>query len=308
MHALKTHRLVRPLLGPLLAAGLLLGTLPGPVAAQTTPDAIRNYNMGIEAYNQGHTADALKKFTKATQIDPGYGDAYYNMGSIYYQEKQYDNAAAMFQKAATLSPNDSQAKYNLALALEKLRRIEEAVNVLSQIPASDPKSAQARAKIEELQPSLKPQSAGGSNVVKAKPTVAPAKPSPANPSKLVARAFSKGYDGPTGITIGPGGYMYVANYSKNLIYRVGAGGEKTVFAQGENIKGPIGLTYNAKTNELYVANYLLNSIARINSAGKVSTLVGGLTKPYNLFLDTINNVLYVSEQDPVNQISRVTLP
>lgn len=310
MHALKSNRLVRPLLGNMLALGILLGTLPGVAVAQTTPEAIRNYNMAIEAYNQGHTSDALKKFTKATQIDPGYGDAYYNMGSIYYQIKQYDDAAYMFQKAANLSPNDSQAKFNLALALEKQMRNEEAVNVLSQIPASDPKYGQARTKIEELRPSLKPQSANSTKPAAEKPKTATAtiKPLVSPTSKLINQTFSKGYDGPTGITIGPGGFMYVANYSKNLVYRVGAGGEKTVFAQGDSIKGPIGLTYNPKTNELYVANYLLNSVSHITAAGKVSTLVGGLTKPYNLFLDTVNNVLYISEQDPANQISRVSLP
>lgn len=309
MHASTSHRLVRPLLGNMLALGILLGTLPSLAMAQTTPEAIHNYNLGIEAYNQGHTSDALKKFTKATQIDPGYGDAYYNMGSIYYQQKQYDDAAYMFQKAVNLNPNDSQAKFNLAMALEKMMRNEEAVRVLSQIPASDPKAAQARAKIEELQPSLKPQNANSTKPAAEKPKTATATIKPlVSSSKLTTQTFSKGYDGPTGITIGPGGFMYVANYSKNLIYRVGAGGEKSVFAQGDGIKGPIGLTYNPKTNELYVANYLLNNVSRINATGKVSSLVSGLTKPYNLFLDTVNNVLYISEQDPVNQISRVTLP
>jgi tetratricopeptide (TPR) repeat protein len=287
MYALKPNRLILPLLGSLLAIGTLFGTLPG--AAQTTPEAIRNYNAGIEAYNRGQTTEALRKFSEATRIDPGYADAYYNMGSIHYQMKQYHEAANLFQKSASLSPADSQAKFNLALALEKLMR--------------DPKAAQAKAKIEELRPDLKPQ-AGATAKPIVKPAATPAKPAV---SKTAAQPFSKGYDGPTGITIGPGGFMYVANYSKNLIYRVGAGGEKSVFAQGDAIKGPIGLAYNPKTNELYVANYLLNSISRINSAGKVSTLVSGLNKPYNLFLDTVNNVLYISEQDPVNQISRFTL-
>jgi DNA-binding beta-propeller fold protein YncE len=101
--------------------------------------------------------------------------------------------------------------------------------------------------------------------------------------------------------------MYVANYSKNLIYRVGANGDKTVFTQGDTLKGPIGLVYNAKSNELYAANYLQNNIVRINSTGKASVLVSGLNKPYNLFLDSVNNVLYVSEQEN-NVISRIALP
>jgi len=287
---------------PLLAAGFMLSGTP--VLAQNSPDAVRSYNQGIEAYSQGHSVEALKAFSKAVQVDPGYGDAYYNMGSIYYQNKQYPEAADMFQKAVKMSPTDGQAKYNLALSLEKLQRYDEAVGVLSKIPSTDPKYAQARMKIDELRPALRPQNP---NAPKTTP-VTPTKPATPAATKLSTQVFSKGYDGPTGIAIGPGGFMYVANYSKNTIYKVGASGEKSVFAQGEGLKGPIGLIYNGKANELYVANYLLGSVARVNAAGKVSTLVSGLNKPYNLFLDTVNNVLYISEQDPANQISRVMLP
>lgn len=303
-NAFQPHRLLSLVLGGLLAGSLWLN--PAAQAQSSKPEAIMNYNDGIQAYNQGRTNDALNKFIRATQIDPGYGDAYYNMGSIYYQMKRYPEAADMFQKAVNLTPSDNHAKYNLALCLEKLHRNEEAVNILSQIPTSDPQYAQAKAKLNELRPALKPQTANTT-----KPATSTTKPAPATATgtgKVTVKAFSRGYDGPTGITIGPGGYMYVANYSKNLIYRVGATGEKTVFSSGEGIKGPIGLTYNPKTNELYVSNYLLNNVARINAAGKVSVLIGGLNKPYNLFMDTVNNALFVSEQDPANVISRVALP
>ena len=312
----KFQQAILPILS---AASVAIVLSTSPALAQYSPEAARQYNQGIESYSQGHPSDALKHFNKAVQIDPSYGDAYYNMGSIYYQNKQYSEASDMFQKAVRMTPNDGQAKYNLALTFEKLQRNEEAVAILGKIPASDPKYAQARMKMDELRPTLKPQSAAATQpaLVKTpttpstaqKPLVSPAKPATAPAStKLTAQAFSKGYDGPTGIAIGPGGFMYVANYSKNIIYRVGAGGEKTVFAQGEGLKGPIGLIYHGKANELYVANYLLGSVSRINSAGKVSTLVSGLNKPYNLFLDTVNNTLYISEQDPANQISRVALP
>lgn len=310
MRALQSNRLTLSLLGSLLATGLFCGAVPQAAQAQASPEAIRSYNDGIEAYNHGDAQGALRRFDRAIQLAPNYAAAYYNMGSIYYQLKQYGDAADMFQKAVKLSPTDSQAKYNLALSLEKLSHNQEAISVLRQIPVNDPKYAQAKAKIDELQP---PKTTTTKPITKpaektqAAPLVKPAAAKPAA-GKLNAAAFAKGFDGPTGIAIGPGGYMYVANYSKNQIYRVGAGGEKSVFAQGEGIKGPIGLTYNPKTNDLYVANYLQNSVAKIDGAGKVTTLVSGLNKPYNLFMDTVNNVLYVSEQDPSNQISKIALP
>ena len=288
----------RAALSSLLVVFCTLLATSVPVQAQSSPEAIRNYNQGIEAYNQGHTTEALKKFEAATAANPAYADAYYNMGSIYYQTKNYSSARDMFQKAVNLNPSDGQSRYNLALCLEKLTRIEEAISVLSQIPSTDSKYTQARSKIDELRPALKPQNGETPTI---KPVVAP--------TKLTAVAFAKGFDGPTGIVIGPGGFMYVANYSKNLIYRVGASGEKTIFCKTDGmIKGPIGLAFNPKTNEIYVANYLLNNVVRITAAGKASVLVSGLNKPYNLFMDTINNTLFISEQDPTNVVSKVVLP
>lgn len=305
----KQRQMVILLVIVLLTFGTGLST-GGQAFAQPQPslEAIRSYNQGIEAYNQGRSAEALKKFDAAARAYPAYADAYYNMGSIFYQMKNYEDAREMFQKAVNLNPSDAQARYNLALTLEKQDRIEEAISVLSQIPSTDPKAAQAHAKIEELRPALlKPR--GGATATTGNAGTPAIKPVASAPLKLKATLFSKGYDGPTGIVIGPGGFMYVANYSKNLIYRVGAGGEKTVFAQGEGlIKGPIGLAFNPKTNEIYVANYLLNNVVRVDATGKASVLVSGLTKPYNLFMDTINNALFISEQDPANLISRVALP
>ena len=300
MIALKARR-------SLMALSLAASCVAVPVWAQSSSEAIRNYNQGIEAYQQGHEAEALKKFQRATQLDPNYADAYYNMGSLYYQMKQYEEAREMFQKAVNLNPADGQAKYNLALTFEKLSRIEEAINVLGQISPNDPKYAQAKLKIDELKPALKPHVAAPAQQAQPQTAQAPAKPAAPAVIKPTLQAFSKGYDGPTGITIGPGGFMYVANYTKNQIYRVGANGDKVVFSQGELIKGPIGLVYNPKTNELYVANYLLNNVVRINAAGKASVLVSGVGKPYNLYLDSVNNALYVSEQEG-NTISRVLLP
>jgi tetratricopeptide (TPR) repeat protein len=301
---LKSARVVAAILSVSISLGVF-AIAPG--FAEAASESVRDYNMGIEAYNAGRLAEALKKFEAAARLNPAYADAYYNMGSIYYQMKNYEDAREMFQKSVNLNPNDGQARFNLGLCLEKQTRLEEAVSVYSQITPSDPKYPQAKAKLEDLRTAIKTQSAAANGDGGGLRPSASA--STAVPAKLKAVAFSRGYDGPTGIVIGPGGFMYVANYSKNLIYKVGANGEKSIFAQGENlIKGPIGLAYNPKSNELYVANYLLNNVVRITAGGKVSTIVPNLTKPYNLFLDTVNNALFISEQDPANIVSRVALP
>lgn len=284
-----------------------------PAMAQST-EAINAYNQGIQAYNQGITDQALKHFRKATDLYPQYTDAFYNMGSIHYQAGRYGEAKAAFQRTVDLNPTDNQAKYNLGLTLEKLHDYEGAVRIFSQVPVNDKKYPQARQKADQIQamlaqaqpkPQPKPQSTttgvpGGSNPQGGYSIMDPA-------PKLSVQTFAKGFAGPTGMTIGPGGFMYVANYSKNAIYKVGAGGEKVMFAEGESLNGPIGLVYNAKANEMYVANYLKNNVIRISQEGKMSVMASGLNKPYNLYLDTMNNVLYVSEQE-TNTVSKIDLP
>ncbi len=286
-------------------------------------NAVELYNQGIDAYGQGNTAKAMGLFEKAVAIDPNYADAFYNLGSIYYQRGLFDKAEKNFRRVMVLSPNDGQAKYNLALALEKQGRSADAMAVYQQIPASDAKYAQARKKMDALTTAMSasmntaqntyqnstPQSNASSYAAPySNPPASPTKPAvfDAAAPKKSPKPFSKGYGGPTGMAIGPDGYLFVADYTKNIIYKVGANGEKTIFAQGEPFGGPIGLTYNPKADELYVANYMKNNVVRISPKGQTAVLASGLSKPYNIYLDTYNNVLYVSEQGSFT-VSRIDL-
>ncbi|MEM0951018.1 MAG: tetratricopeptide repeat protein [Cyanobacteria bacterium P01_H01_bin.74] len=297
---LQIARLKKTRLTAKLTAWLVFLTLIGcysPLSlAQNSSDAIYSYNNGIKQYNQGKTSEAIKQFQKAVSIDPAYASAYYNMGSIYYQMAQYANATAMFEKVITLTPNDHQARYNLALSLEKQNKLDAAIATLNLIPETGNQAARAKKKITMLEG--KKEQAVSNNAMTP----------PAVTGPLKRKVFSKGYDGPTGIVIGPGGYMYVANYLDNIVYRVGASGDKIVFAKAANgLNGPIGMAYNPKTNELYIANYLANNVIRLNDKGKTAVLVDDVVKPYNLFYDDVNNMLYVSEQES-NVVSQVQLP
>ncbi len=308
----------RALVSGLLA--LMLST--GGVAAQAqsrNPEAYRYYNMGIQAYNQGNVNEAIKQFQRATQADPNYANAHFNLGSLYYQTGRYDQAKAAFERSLALDPMDSSTRYNLALTLEKMRQYDQAIAVLNRIPPGDPKGALAQAKINELR-SLMPKTVPNGpqmpyNPIGAQPpqaapptqpTSPPTKSPEVDPAKIAVETFSKGFSGPTGMTFGPGGFLYVSSFVDNQVYKVGADGNKVVFAKGDQIKGPMDIVYNDKTNELYVVNYLLNNVARISATGKVSTLTTGLRKPYNLLLDTQNNTLYVSEQEN-NTVARIKL-
>jgi len=283
----------------LVTLALTVAMQPAMMAA--SPTAVRYYNRGIDAYAQGDTAKALEFFSRAVERDAQYADAHYNLGSLHYQMGNYNQARDSFMKTLELNPADAHAKYNLALTLEKMNQPDDAVKYFMQVPASHEKHQKAKEKIEQLKPYLKDKS-----VVALMPTGRSVGPTQAGPLKVSVDTFARGFFGPTGMTIGPGGFMYVANYSKNAIYKVGADGEKVMFAQGEALQGPIGLTYDTQTGEMYVANYLKNNVVRVTGNGEVSVLASGLKKPYNLFLDTTNHVLYVSEQE-TNTISRIQL-
>lgn len=297
----------------LAAAALTVGALsllPGVsgVYAQS-PEAVMNYNQGIDAYNQGNANKAMALFEKAVLLDATYTDAYYNLGSIYYQKGMYTKAEAAFRKSANLAPRDYQAKYNLALALDKLNRQQEALPLLMEIPPNDRKYVQARQKVSQIQGVLAAQEqAAKAKATQPQPTnTTPGTPVNVDSAKVSVKPFSKGFFGPTGMTLDPEGYLYVANYSKNLVYKVSATGDKTLFAKSDLLGGPIGLTFNPKTQDMYVANYLKNTVSKISPKGDVTTIASGLSKPYNLFLDTYNNVLYVGEQE-TNAISKIELP
>ncbi len=310
--------------------GVALVMVTGQQVMAENPEAVKLYNQGLDTYMNGRSQQALALFEQAIQIDAHYADAYYNIGSIHYQNGQYEKAKEAFAKALQINPNDNQAKYNLGLSHEKLGQYKQAYDFMAQIPVSDKKYADARKRLEDLKPRLAslPQAAPSASKspaqVEATKTVEQmlqqlSQQGALQPQsekaqtvldtdvKLTVKTFAKGFSGPTGMTIGPGGYMYVANYSKNTIYKVGANGEKLVFVEGEGLNGPIGLTFNSKTGELYVANYLKNNIVRVTAEGEVSILASGLNKPYNLFLDAVNNDLYVSEQE-TNSVSKIALP
>jgi tetratricopeptide (TPR) repeat protein len=314
------------LFSTLLPALLLTGTLM--TAQADVRQAQIFYDQAFAAHNRGHEAEALRLFKAATQEDPGYTNAFFNLGTLQYQTGDYAGAKESFSKVLTLSPTDIQARYNLALAQERLKELNGAIQTLSAIPAGDSQYERAQQKIASLE--LLIQNGKASKPEPAKPdtaTNAGGKIIPIQPIKLsssdkavangttsekpavkkpVVQTFVKGFAGPTGLTLGPDGALYIANYSKNSIEKVDAKGARTTFAQG-GLSGPVGLIWDSAGRQFFVANYLQNSVSRITPDGKITTLASGLNKPYILHLDAAKKVLYVSEQE-TNSISKIMLP
>ncbi len=275
--------------------------LSAPALAADKTEADIAYHKGQEAYNQGRLDEALVFFNQATSLNPNYADAYFNQGAIYYNRQNYSKALTSFTKLLQLDPNDQAARYELARVYEKLGRKDEAIAAFEMISPTSSRYKKAQENIARLNRPAPQQQAENPY---SDPASEPEKNS--KTGVAVSKEFITGFFGPTGVAVDEDGTVYVANFSKNNIYKVMPNGDKKILASGEGINGPVGLVLDQKTGDLYIANHLDNTIARINRAGKVSVVATDLKKPYNLFLDQSRRTLYVSEQE-TNSVSRIKL-
>lgn len=251
--------------------------------ALNTDDYQAMYNLALTLDKLGRVQEASDYLKKIPSTDRKYAQA---------QQKLTEWVSKLPLKTASTRPTSVTKTAASASAVQKpvLKETTEKQTQASQPLASSATNASASTHL-----SKKP--------VETAPKIA----SPAlNESSFSAKPFAQGFAGPTGLAIAPDGGLFVANYSKNVIYKVDTKGIKSIFAQSDTLKGPVGMVLDPRNGNLYVANYLGNNIARVSPEGRVNLLVSGLNKPYYLMLDTISNALFISEQE-TNTVSKVDL-
>lgn len=281
------------------------------VNAQTAAEL---FDMGQDAYKNGDIQQAIDYFKQTTQKDANYADAFYNLGALYYNQQRYSEALEAFNKVLQINPNDIAARYETGLVYEKLGRIPEAIAAFEMISPTSSRYSMAVEKISRLRgaqtktttSSAKTEKAASDKKTPDSTTSTKTEPPPANPAGSKVQEFVTGFSGPTGVAVDAKGVLYVANFSKNTIYKVTPKGEKKLLASGTGINGPVGMTIDRKTGDLYIANHLDNTVSRISPDGKVTVVATGLKKPYNIFLDEAQRFLYVSQQE-TNSIARIQL-
>ncbi|XVJ51868.1 MAG: tetratricopeptide repeat protein [Vampirovibrio sp.] len=288
-----------------------------------TPEAEALYAQAMQAYQQKALVKASELFQKSTAADPTYVDAWFNLGAVHYRLNQFEDARLAFQKALWRSPADAEIRYNLGMSLSKLNRSAEALEQLEKVPTTHAKYNEALTEIALLKKGgVKPNpSTSVATRIKdttpvvskpsttTKPTVSTVKPAASSVNAVAISSsslYAKGLVGPTGLTMGSSGELYVANYTKNNIVKVLPNGTSTVLVQGGVINGPIGLVRDPRNGNLYVANYISGDIVSVAPNGKTTILKRGYGKPYYLYFDSLTNRLFVSEQEG-NQISVIKL-
>jgi tetratricopeptide (TPR) repeat protein len=84
------------------------------------------YVLGELARQDSQWADAIAHFSRASQLDAGFGDAFLGLGASLLSAKRFAEAISPLETAVKLEPQNPGAHYNLAMAFSRAGRKEDA--------------------------------------------------------------------------------------------------------------------------------------------------------------------------------------
>jgi tetratricopeptide (TPR) repeat protein len=84
------------------------------------------YVLGELARQNQDLPEAIRHFTKATQLNPNFADAYLGLGMSRLAEKNYAEAVTPLEAAVKLQPGNPAAHYGLATAYGRTGRKQDA--------------------------------------------------------------------------------------------------------------------------------------------------------------------------------------
>lgn len=84
------------------------------------------YVLGEMARQNGQWPDAIQHFSRASELDAGFGDAFLGLGNALLSAKKFSEAIPPLQTAVKLESRNPAAHYSLATALTRAGRKEEA--------------------------------------------------------------------------------------------------------------------------------------------------------------------------------------
>jgi tetratricopeptide (TPR) repeat protein len=84
------------------------------------------YVLGEMARQDSQWDDAIHHFSRATELDAGFGDAFLGLGTALLSARRFSEAIPPLQTAVKLEPRNPGTHYNLATALTRAGHKEEA--------------------------------------------------------------------------------------------------------------------------------------------------------------------------------------
>ena len=103
---------------------LLVAFAATPVAVDGEADARAQVEFGIAVAQQGLWREAIYRWERAVDLDPGYAAAWNNLGIGYEHVGQFDEARDAYERALDLEPNNVMIQQNYDL----FREINDRVN------------------------------------------------------------------------------------------------------------------------------------------------------------------------------------
>jgi superkiller protein 3 len=82
--------------------------------------------------------EAYRCFIEATEINPGYADAWFQKGAILAKTGKFTEAVAAYEKTVKIDPKFAKAWYNLSMAYHQARRHEESTKAFQEAVKLDP--------------------------------------------------------------------------------------------------------------------------------------------------------------------------
>ena len=70
--------------------------------------AYDSFDRGLTLFNQGHFAESVPYFERATRENPEFGEAYFYLGRAYVSQSKWRAAIAPLRTAFRLAPQDAQ--------------------------------------------------------------------------------------------------------------------------------------------------------------------------------------------------------
>jgi Tfp pilus assembly protein PilF len=87
-------------------------------AAKPRDEARAQVDFGIGVAQRGLWREAIYRWEKAVELDPGYAQAYNDLAIAYEHEGQFDKARKAYERALELEPDNAEIRQNYELFKE----------------------------------------------------------------------------------------------------------------------------------------------------------------------------------------------
>ena len=124
--------------------------LPVKQPAGNRTAAEKLFRSGAQAQQERRLADAIAAYSKATQLDPAYFEAYYNLALAAGEMGNTQASLTAYERALAVQPDSPDARYSFALALKQANYLTDAANELEKLLAKYPNDGRAHLALGNL--------------------------------------------------------------------------------------------------------------------------------------------------------------